>query len=130
MIDFSTLKLPRSPNTFLIAPEGLCANAAPHAPAPRFRQEAAKVRAAWAKVVARQPKITPGDQSDSLMQDEWVQRTAWMSFPDTITARFIPLPEGGSTIAVYSRSKFGYRDFGVNRKRVEAWIAATKDELG
>ena len=56
-----------------------------------------------------------------------VQRTALLRFPDYIDVAIQPAPGGngdGSTIAIYSRSRFGYSDLGVNRKRVEDWMAA------
>ena len=31
---------------------------------------------------------------------------------------------GGSALAIYSRARYGIRDFGVNQKRVERWLAA------
>jgi uncharacterized protein (DUF1499 family) len=34
----------------------------------------------------------------------------------------MPAPEGGSVVLLYSRSKLGRSDMGVNRARVERWI--------
>ncbi len=31
---------------------------------------------------------------------------------------------GGAALAVYGRARYGIRDFGVNRARIERWIAA------
>jgi uncharacterized protein (DUF1499 family) len=33
-----------------------------------------------------------------------------------------PLPDGTSTLAIYSQSNYGYGDFGVNKDRVHSWI--------
>ena len=52
-----------------------------------------------------------------------VQRSAFFRFPDTITLQAFPLPDGGSTLAIYSQSNYGYGDFGVNKDRVRAWIS-------
>ncbi len=51
-----------------------------------------------------------------------VQRSAFFRFPDTITLQVFPLPDGGSTLAVYSQSNYGHGDFGVNKDRVRDWI--------
>ncbi|MGB3553350.1 MAG: DUF1499 domain-containing protein [Jannaschia sp.] len=59
-------------------------------------------------------------------EDGWttyVQRSKVMGFPDAISVRVAP--EGnGSTLAIWSRSRFGHSDMGVNRARVERWLAA------
>jgi uncharacterized protein (DUF1499 family) len=51
-----------------------------------------------------------------------VQRSAFFRFPDTITLQVFPLPDGTSTLAIYSQSNYGYGDFGVNKDRVHSWI--------
>jgi uncharacterized protein (DUF1499 family) len=45
-----------------------------------------------------------------------------LGFPDTIVVRFLDLPDGRSTLAIYSRSRFGESDFGVNHARLERWL--------
>jgi hypothetical protein len=55
----------------------------------------------------------------------FLQRTRVMRFPDTIDVEVFPSP-GGSTIAIYSRSLIGRRDFGVNRARVARRLAAVE----
>lgn len=53
----------------------------------------------------------------------YVQRTAIMHFPDTISVRFIDLGPGKATLAIYSRSQIGYSDVGANKARVLRWLA-------
>jgi uncharacterized protein (DUF1499 family) len=53
-----------------------------------------------------------------------VQRTPVIGFPDYISARAIAV-EDGSALVVWSRSRFGRSDFGVNAERVNRWL----DEL-
>ena len=53
----------------------------------------------------------------------WVQRSRLVGYPDAITARAVP--EGaGSRVTILSRSRYGHSDMGVNRARVERWVAA------
>lgn len=53
----------------------------------------------------------------------FVVRSRAFGFPDAISVR--ALPEGaGTTLAIWSRSRFGGYDWGVNRARVERWVAA------
>ena len=58
------------------------------------------------------------------LQYDFLQHSRIMRFHDSITVRFIPLRDTNSTLAIYSRSHYGYSDWNVNRKRVEAWLAA------
>jgi len=47
-----------------------------------------------------------------------------MRYPDTIDIEVLSAGTNQSTVAIYSRSLVGSLDFGVNRKRVERWLAA------
>ena len=57
-------------------------------------------------------------------QRVYVQRSLVFRFPDTIWIQVLPLDANRSTLAIYSRSAYGRYDFGVNRSRVQAWLAA------
>ena len=52
-----------------------------------------------------------------------VQHSAVLGFPDVITVEFVPVGPDRSSVALYSRARYGKLDFGVNRKRVERWIS-------
>ena len=54
----------------------------------------------------------------------FIQYTRLMRFPDTIDVQVLPVGDNQSTLAIYSRSLVGRNDFGVNRARVERWLAA------
>ncbi len=120
-MDFKTFKLTRKPNQFLIAPEGYCQNAKPHATAKTYSVDAQKLEDTFADVALAEPRVTRKQTDDG--QREFVQRSALMRFPDTISFEAIDLGEGKSTLAIYSRSKVGHSDLGVNRKRIEDWLA-------
>lgn len=49
----------------------------------------------------------------------YVTRTAVWGFPDYTTVR-----QKGGQLEIYARLRFGRKDFGVNRTRVEAWLKA------
>ncbi|GGW21950.1 hypothetical protein GCM10011452_04210 [Gemmobacter lanyuensis] len=53
----------------------------------------------------------------------FVQRSRIWGFPDVITVETFAVP-GGATLRLWSRARFGYSDFGVNRARAERWLAA------
>jgi uncharacterized protein (DUF1499 family) len=53
----------------------------------------------------------------------YVQRSALMGYPDAVSVRV--LPEGdGARVVIWSRSRFGQSDMGVNRERIDRWLAA------
>jgi len=119
-MDFKTFKLTRKPNQFLIALEGHCQNATPHAAPKTYSVDAQKLEDTFADVALAEPRVTRKQADDG--QREFVQRSALMRFPDTITFEAIDLGGGKSTLAIYSRSKVGHSDLGVNRKRIESWL--------
>ncbi len=56
-------------------------------------------------------------------QDRYLVRTRLMRFPDTVVVQVFDRGQDGSTLALYSRSQIGRSDFGVNRRRIERWVA-------
>jgi uncharacterized protein (DUF1499 family) len=61
--------------------------------------------------------------ADDTTRATFVTRTAIMGWPDYTTVQVDPAP-GGSAVTIFARARFGYSDMGVNRARVEAWVAA------
>jgi uncharacterized protein (DUF1499 family) len=51
-----------------------------------------------------------------------------VGFPDMISAKASPEGEG-TRLSVWSRSRYGYSDMGVNRARVEAWLSRMDEAL-
>ena len=72
-----------------------------------------------AKVIATEPRTTLIERNDTTLTERYIQRSALLEFPDTIVVRYIEQPEGGTTLAIYSRSQLGHSDQGVNRARLE-----------
>ncbi len=130
MIDFETLRLKKTPNQYIVAPEGLCKDVKPHRIAPVYPVSALELRKLWDSFIKDQPRITQKDADEANMKIELIQRTAFFRFPDTITIQFIQLPNSNqSTLAIYSRSKYGRKDFGQNKKRIDAWLSALYKEV-
>jgi uncharacterized protein (DUF1499 family) len=72
-------------------------------------------------------EVLAGKAADGFVT--YVQRSYVFGFPDYVSVRFIDLPEGGSTLAIFSRARFGRGDLGVNEKRVARWIDLTTKRL-
>ncbi|MEO1103299.1 MAG: DUF1499 domain-containing protein [Pseudomonadota bacterium] len=58
----------------------------------------------------------------------YIVRSEWMGFPDYVSVRTLPA-DGGSTVAVFSRLRFGSSDLGVNTARLDDWLAALKSAV-
>ena len=120
-IDFVTLTKPRTPNTFLMAPEGLCKNAKIDAVAPAYGVAAAKLRQEFLRVAIAQPRVAHTFADEMGLYDDFVARSLVFRFPDLISVKFLDV-KGGATLALYSRSVYGRSDLGVNRARTLAWL--------
>lgn len=51
----------------------------------------------------------------------YVDRSLIFGFPDYISVRAIPF-ENGAALVIWSRSRYGRSDFGVNKERIDAWL--------
>jgi uncharacterized protein (DUF1499 family) len=122
-IDFATLKRPRTPNTFLLAPEGLCKEAKIDKVAPVWGVPAAKLRQEFLAVAIAQPRVSHTFADEPGLYDEFVARSFLFQFPDLVTVTFLNLKGGKSTLALYSRSVYGRSDLGVNRGRSLRWLS-------
>ena len=127
-VDFAELKLTDKPNQFLMCPPGFC-GANPTADSPVFDVSVAQLRARWREVVAAQPRVELLAKDEDGRQIDYIQRSARFRFPDIITVRFISASPSQSTLAIYSRSIYGGRDFGVNRERIDAWLTFLREGL-
>jgi uncharacterized protein (DUF1499 family) len=120
-VDFATLVRPSSPNTYLVCPKDRCA-ATPDEEGPIYAVPAAQLFERTRTLLAAEPRTEVVQDQPQILRLVLVQRSAFFRFPDTITLQVFPLPDGSSTLAVYSQSNYGYGDFGVNKDRVRAWI--------
>lgn len=120
-VPFDRLVLPRSPNTCLAAPAG--AHPGQHLVTPPLPVDAATAWPVLRRLGERMPRTTPLGEWPERRQAQWVERSGLLNYPDIIAAELRPVANG-TGLFLYSRSLFGWSDTGVNRRRVEAWIAA------
>lgn len=128
-LDPLSLERTGRPNDFLVCPQGRCAAASDRA-APVLPVPAAEQLRLWAEVVTASPRTTVlrVNETELLLHAE--QRSRLMRFVDTIVVRVLPVDDGGSTFAAYSRSELGHGDMGVNQARLEDWIARLEAAAG
>lgn len=127
IMDVAHIVRPSSPNTALAAPTGF--SPTPDIVTPPYRIPADTLFALVQDVAARQPRTFQAAKYPDQLQAHYVARSAVFNFPDLIMVQVRQEGPDNSDLIVYSRSVYGRSDFGVNRKRVEAWLADLRTKL-
>ena len=127
-VDPLTISQTNNLNTYLAAPAAY-ASTTPHRESPVFNINAEDLMIAMDEIASNAPrtKLVAGARSD--LWATYVQRSRMMRFPDYISIVAISLPDGGSTLAMYSQSVYGVSDFGVNKDRVDRWLQQLSESL-
>ena len=81
------------------------------------------------KILATEPNVTRVAADDAALTERFVQRSAWLGFPDTIVVRYLEQPGERSTLAIYSRSQLGRSDLGANRERITRWLTKLAQQV-
>lgn len=120
--DVAIAKLPARlpPDAFVACPPGSCA-VADAAPSPEFATGVERLRVAFEQMLAAEPRVVTAVAEPRRLVV--IQRSALFAFPDIVIAEFVALGPDRSSLALYSRARYGRSDFGVNRRRVERWLA-------
>lgn len=121
-IDWARLKRRATPNDALACSAAHCPNAKPDREPQTYAMEPrellARLRtAALAEADTTELPCEPNCDRTA----RFIQYTRVMRFPDTVDVEVFPTGTG-STLAIYSRSLVGRKDFGVNRARVKRWL--------
>ena len=124
-VDFKTLKRPNSPNTYLVAPEGMCDQSKPDEVSQVMSVPPTRLFAALADMVEANDAWHMKSSDPENGQMHFVSVSRLLKFKDDISVLILPAqagdPDGahGSRVAIYSRSRVGHSDLGANRKRVK-----------
>lgn len=127
VMDVAHIVRPSSPNTALAAPQGFPPT--PDIVTPPYKLPANRLFALIQDVAASQPRTYPAALYAEQLQVHYVARSAVFNFPDLIMVQVREDGADHSDLIIYSRSVYGESDLGVNRKRVESWIAALQTKL-
>jgi uncharacterized protein (DUF1499 family) len=122
LMDMTRIERPATPNTFLAGPAGM-------RPAPDTVVEPQHLTAQALYEKARvvfggQPRVYVAAEFPDQLQVHYVVRSALLNFPDLVTVQVEEVAADQSTLVIWSRSVYGRSDFGVNRDRTLAWLAA------
>jgi len=128
LLDIEAIPRSRKPNSALALPAHSARDDA-DLESPVYPVAVEKLRDALVAIASREPRTHLLHLDREAMQAEFEQSSKLFRFPDTITVAFEPVDAERATLAIYSRARFGYYDFGVNRKRVQRWLDLLTDEL-
>ena len=117
-MDMSALVRPGTSNTALAAPAGF--RPEPDIVTRRYGVPPRQLYDAVRRVALAQPRTYAHVAYDDRLQAHFVARSAVFNFPDLIAVQVTP----DSGLILWSRSVYGESDLGVNRKRLQAWLAA------
>ena len=121
-LDLRSMKRAWTPNDALACPADACAAEADFE-VPVFEIEKEALGALFEAVATAEDRTELVAESLAIDQRVYVQRSETFGFPDTVRVQIVSLPEGVSAI-LYSRSRYGFSDLGVNRRRLRRWVDA------
>ena len=121
-VDWATLTRHTTPNDALICPAGRCPHAKSNSEPKVYAMTPGDLLARLKAIALAEPdtRELPGAPDNAA---RFLQQTKLMRFPDTIDVAVLSIG-ANSTLAIYSRSLLGRKDFGVNRARITRWLAA------
>lgn len=136
-VDPVTAPTPPTPNSFRA---GGGSGAPFDREVPAYPVDVVALSSAWDRVIDQQPRVSvvADDRSDAHGPMAgivtYVQRSALFGFPDYVSVRFVSLERSAespfSTLVIFSRSRLGQSDLGVNERRVTSWLDQLESELG
>ncbi len=115
-VDPLTAKMPKTPNAFILRP------GYGKKQVPEFAVSATVLAQKFDAMVMSEPRVSQLAGSVAELWVTYLVRTKWMGYPDYVSVKFVAISENRSTLAIFSRSRFGKSDLGVNRARVLGWL--------
>ncbi len=76
--------------------------------------------------VQNQPRTTRIAGAVDTKMITYVQRSVLMGYPDYITIKAVTSGVDQSKLVIFSRSRFGHSDLGVNKMRIDQWISVIR----
>jgi uncharacterized protein (DUF1499 family) len=80
------------------------------------------------KMVKDNPRTTLINMSNDGLSQTYMNRTRLLGFPDYISISIRAVSTNSAQIKIFSRSRFGYSDLGVNQRRVQQWLSALRQD--
>jgi uncharacterized protein (DUF1499 family) len=120
-LDLVLLRDPLPGPSFLACPPNYCRAPAGMMP-PTFAIGWRQLRDLWVAMLAAKPRVVTASTELEGRRLIHIEHSPVFGFPDIVTVEFVPVGPESSTLALFSRSRYGRGDFGQNRNRVENWL--------
>lgn len=120
--DLANLRRPSSPNSCLAGPAGYAP--VPDLPTRQYDVPPEQLLAAVQDVIMARPRTKALALDGNRLRADYVVRSRVFGFPDVVLTQVLRVEDGQSALVLYSYSLKGHYDFGVNRSRVTAILAA------
>ena len=115
------------PTAALAAPAGW--KPAPDLVTPRFAVSAARLFAAVQQVAAAQPRTFLQAAYPERLQAFYVVRSSFLNLPDLVLVQAVADGPGGSTLVMFSHSRWGPWEGGTNLRRLGRWLRQVREAL-
>ena len=115
-VDPLTVSAPDFPGYYLVRPSGGSTTG------PGFDMTPGRLLQEFHRVATSAPRTEVLAGSVEAGHVTYVTRSAIIGFPDYVSVKAVE-DDDGARLAVFSRLRFGRADLGVNRDRIERWMA-------
>jgi uncharacterized protein (DUF1499 family) len=97
----------------------------------QFAVSAIELHSALMKQLSKSPRLKAMSSSnEDGFYAIYVERSFAFGFPDFLSIKIEEKTHNRTVITLFSKSKFGYSDLGVNRKRIKKLLAGLRQQLG
>jgi hypothetical protein len=120
VVSIPELRWPLPKTGFLACPSGYCSAAAITSPV--FDVPWDRLRDYWIEMISGETRVVRAVTDLGPRHYVYIQHSPIFRFPDIVAVELVPLGSRHSSIAMYSRSRYGEYDFHKNRKRIERWL--------
>ncbi|MBR72279.1 MAG: hypothetical protein CMM30_04985 [Rhodospirillaceae bacterium] len=115
-------------NSFFSAPRDWGMNTS-HYSTPIYEGKWNYIIETLSKIANDEPRTVTLKNNISEGKLQLCQKSLIFKFPDLIWIQAITIDEYSSSVAIFSKAKYGKYDFGVNKKRVLRWIDKLSDKI-
>lgn len=126
-MQIQNLKKKWTPNQYLVCPDGYAASAANAAP-PSYPVSPSVLSQAWREVIAAEPRTAEISVTEDQLTLHHTQTSKLVGFVDDIFTE-VKSDAEGATLYIYSRSRVGISDRGVNGRRIRRWLSQLDQKI-